>query len=160
MPSTKALLAILVLIAHQLPMLAQAPNFTGTWKLNLEKSRLEDPGDGLTGSLFIIQQEGTKFHLTRFHYFGEKKNKISFAMVADGKTRRVKILFRGKLEQEDSGLLATLWRKNFTNIVHYRFGNSQDELIAEEDFTGRPGYHHHNIWVFDRAPAEVLQKAG
>ena len=60
-----------------------------------------------------------------------------------------KILFKGKLEQKENSLQATLWRKNFLNIVNYKFGNSQNEFIADEVFTGKP-QNHHSIWVFDR----------
>jgi hypothetical protein len=65
------------------------------------------------------------------------------------KTRRVKILFKGKLEEKENQLLAILWRKNFSNIVNYKFGNNKNEFIADEVFTGKP-QNHHNIWVFDR----------
>ena len=145
----KILLAVLGAFVYQLQIFAQAPDYTGTWLLNLEKSALEHLPDGLTSSVFIIKQEGDKFSLTRYHIFGDKKKKISFKMIADGKTRKVKILFKGKLEQKENNLQATLWRKNFLNIVNYKFGNSQNEFIADEVFTGKP-QDHHSIWVFDR----------
>ena len=81
--------------------------------------------------------------------YGDKKKKIGFKMVADGKTRKVKILFKGKLEQKESSLQATMWRKNYLNSVNYKFGATQNELVADEVFTGRPK-NHHSIWVFDR----------
>ena len=71
-------------------------------------------------------------------------------MTADGKTRKVKLLFKGKLEWKGDGLLSTLWRKNFLNVVQYRFGADTNEFVADEVFTGYP-QDHHNIWVFDRA---------
>ena len=145
----KILLAVLGAFVYQLQIFAQAPDYTGTWLLNLEKSALEHLPDGLTSSVFIIKQEGDKFSLTRYHIFGEKKKKISFKMTADGKTRRVKLLFKGKLEWKGNALQATLWRKNFLNIVDYKFGNNQNEFIADEVFTGNQKTHH-NIWVFDR----------
>lgn len=129
--------------------LAQKPNYTGTWVLNFEKSKLEDKSDGLTGSVFIIKQKGDKFKLTRYHVFGEKKNKISFTMTANGKTRRVKLLFKGKLEWRQTDLVASLWRKNFSNIVTYSFGKNEHELIADEVFKGLSN-DYHNIWVFDK----------
>ena len=129
--------------------LAQSPDFTGHWRLNLDKSKLEHRPEGLTSSLFIIEQKGESLRLTRYHIFGDKQNKISFKMKADGKTRRIKVLFKGKLEKEEAGLLATLWRKHFLNVVHYSFGASKDEFIADETFTGKP-QDHHNRWVFDR----------
>ncbi|MDB5231574.1 MAG: hypothetical protein JWN76_2379 [Chitinophagaceae bacterium] len=149
MNNMKIFLAVLGLFVYQCQTFSQASNYTGTWVLNLEKSKLEFPPKGLTTSIFIIKQEGDKFALTRYHIFGDKKNKISFKMMADGKTRRVKILFKGKLERKGNNLQATLWRKNFLNIVTYKFGHNHNEFIADEVFTGRPN-NHHSIWVFDR----------
>lgn len=128
---------------------SQQSDYSGTWVLNLEKSKLEDKSKGHTSSIFIIKQEGDKFSLKIYHIFGDKKKKIGFKMIADGKTRRVKILFKGKLEQKENSLQASLWRKNFSNIVNYKFGANQNEFIADEVFTGRPK-NYHNIWVFDR----------
>ena len=142
-------LTVLGLFFYPSRIFSQTPNATGTWVLNLQKSQLEHRPEGLTGSVFIIKQDGDKFSLTRYHIFGDKKKKISFKMVADGKTRKIKLLFKGKLERKDSSLQATLWRKNFLNIVNYKFGATQDELIADEVLTSKAN-NHHNIWVFDR----------
>src|SRR6185312_12732648 len=100
MNKMRILLTVLGLLAYHIQISAQTPNYTGTWVLNFEKSTLDHRPDGLTSSVFIVKQEGDKFKLTRYHIFGEKKKKISFKMKADGKTRRVKMLFRGKLERK------------------------------------------------------------
>jgi hypothetical protein len=146
---TKLLATTIIFIVCSLSTFGQVQNFSGTWILNFEKSKLEQKAGGLTSSIFIIKQTGDKLRLTRYHIFSGKKRKISFKMVADSKTRRVKILFRGKLEKKENSLQATLWRKNFLNIVNYKFGNNQNEFVADEVFTGKP-QNHHNIWVFDR----------
>jgi hypothetical protein len=150
---TILLLTTFILIALHSSIFGQVPNFSGTWILNFEKSKLEDKIDGLTGQMFIINQESDKFSLKIYHIYGYKKKKIGFKMHADGKTRRVKIIFKGKLEQKENGLQATMWRKNYLNLVNYKFGTNQNELIADEVFTGKPK-NHHSIWVFDR---EVLK---
>jgi len=157
MKNKMKIILIVIGLFVQSQVFAQTPNYTGTWVLNLEKSKLEHRPNGLTGSVFIIKQEGNKFRLTRYHIFGDKKNKISFKMVADGKARGIKLIFKGKLEWKENSLLATLWRKNFLNIVNYKFGNSQDEFIADEVFRGRP-QDHHNIWVFDREIPKQITK--
>ena len=146
---------LLLGFVFQSQIFAQAPNFTGTWVLNFEKSKL-DKGDnlnGLTGQIFVIKQDGNKFSLKIYHIYGDKKKKIGFRMLADGKTRRVKIIFKGKLEQKENSLQATMWRKNYLNIVNYKFGIDQNELIADEVFTGNPK-NHHSIWVFNREVAK------
>lgn len=144
------LLPCLLVMATAFVVNAQAPDISGRWVLNLEKSKIEDMSKGFTGSRFIIEKKGEKYKLTRYHYFGEKKrNKITFRMNADGSTRRVKILFRGKLEKMENSLQATLWRKAFLNIVNYRLANNGNELIADEVFKGLPR-DHHSVWVFER----------
>lgn len=152
---TKLLLTTIILIALNSSVFGQAPDFSGTWTLNFEKSKLDkdDSLNGLTGQIFIIKQDGNKFSLKIYHIYGDKKKKIGFRMIADGKTRRVKIIFKGKLEQKENSLDATMWRKNYLNRVNYKFGAYQNELIADEVFTGKPK-NHHSIWVFDR---EVLK---
>jgi hypothetical protein len=128
---------------------AQTPNYTGTWVLNLEKSTLEDPPKGLTSTVFIIKQEGDKFRITIYHVFGDKKKKISFKMTADGKTRKVKILFKGKLEHIEN-VCGQHYGEKISQILSItNSGNSQNEFIADEVFKGKP-QDHHSIWVFDR----------
>lgn len=133
---------------------AQSLDISGTWVLNLEKSQLEAKSEGFTGSKFIISQKGEKFYLTRYHYYGERSNKISFKMKADGKTRPVKLLFRGKLEPAPTTIKASIWKKNFSNIVDYSFGATQNELIADEVMKSKHD-NHHNIWVFDKVITET-----
>lgn len=145
----KLLLTVIGLFIYQLHISAQTPNYSGTWVLNLEKSKLELQPEGLISSIFIIKQDSDKFKLTRYHIFGEKKSKISFKMTADGKTRRMKLLFKGKLEWKENNLQFTMWRKNFSNVVNYKFGSNQNEFVADEVYTGNPK-NHRNIWVFDR----------
>lgn len=148
-------LQFILVIALQSQILAQTPNFTGTWVLNFQKSKL-DPTDslnGLTGQLFIIKQVNEKFSLKIVHLYGDKKSKIGFKMRADGKTRGVKLIFKGKLEPKDKLLVATLWRNNYLNAVTYQFGVNENELVADEVYKGRPK-DHHSIWVFDRVVAK------
>lgn len=151
-------LAVIGSLTCQLKTFAQVPNYSGTWILNLEKSKLEHRPSGLTSSIFVIEQEGDKFKLTRYHVYGDKKKKISFRMTADGKTKKVKMLFKAKLEKRENSLQATVWRKNFSNIVNYKFGDNQNELIADEVFSSKHN-HHHNIWIFQREIPEMKIKS-
>ncbi len=148
---SKLLPLTLILIVLNFSTSGQIPNFSGTWKLNFEKSNLDKNDDlnGLTSQLFVIKQEGDKFCLKIYHIYGDKQKKIGFRMHADGKTRRVKLIFKGKLEQKGNCLQATMWRNNYLNIVNYKFGETQNELVADEVFTGNPR-NHHSIWVFDK----------
>ena len=146
---------LLFCLVFQEQVFAQTPDFTGTWVLNFEKSNLDktDNLKGLTRQIFVIKQADNKFALKIYHLYGDKKKKIGFSMLADGKTRRLKILFKGKLEQKESSMQVTMWRKNYLNSVNYKFGTNKNELVADEVFTGKPN-DHHSIWVFDREIAK------
>jgi hypothetical protein len=87
---------LLFCLVLQEQVFAQTPNFTGTWVLNFEKSNLDktDNLKGLTGQIFVIKQTDNKFGLKIYHLYGDKKKKIGFSMLADGKTRRLKIIFK------------------------------------------------------------------
>jgi len=99
----KSIFTLLALFVFHFYGFTQSPNFSGTWVLNFEKSNLDkkDNLNGLTGQIFVIKQDGIKFSLKIYHIYGDKKKKIGFRMLADGKTRRVKIIFKGKLEQKE-----------------------------------------------------------
>jgi hypothetical protein len=148
-------LLLLLGLVFQSQIFAQPPDFTGTWVLNFKKSNLDkiDNLKGLTGQIFVIKQTDNKFGLKIYHLYGDKKKKIGFSMLADGKTRRLKVLFKGKLEQKESSMQVTMWRKNYLNSVNYKFGTNKNELVADEVFTGKPK-DHHSIWVFDREIAK------
>ena len=89
-------LLLLFCLVFQVLLFAQTPDFTGTWVLNFEKSNLDKTNNlnGLTGQIFVIKQADNKFALKIYHLYGDKKKKIGFSMLADGKTRRLKMLFK------------------------------------------------------------------
>jgi len=144
------LLIIASILFHEITY-SQVPDFSGTWKLNFQKSKLDTTDDlkGLTGQIFVIKQNDDKFKLKIYHQFGTKTRKIGFSMRLDGKTRLVKLIFKGKLEETEKGLKASMWRNNYQNIVDYSFGATPNELVADEVFKGRPK-DHHSVWVFDK----------
>lgn len=143
-------ITVLGLLICQTPAFSQKPDYSGTWKLNLQKSKLEaDWTKGLTEGVFTITQNGDKFTLSRYFIINGKKQKLKIKMNADGKVRRKKILFKGRLEWMGNNLHAKIYRNGFSNVVDYKFGNNQNEFIADEVFIGRP-QDYHNHWVFDR----------
>jgi hypothetical protein len=150
----KVVITLFSLTFFQTFSFSQTPNFSGTWVLNFEKSVIEDRDDHLTRQVFVINQNGDDFSLKIYHIYGKKKRKIGFRMLADGKERRVKIFFKGKLEHTENGLQATMWRSNYLNRVHYKFGASTNELIAVETYKGIPK-NHHSIWVFDKVEGDI-----
>jgi hypothetical protein len=146
----KILLTVLGFLICQTQAFSQRPNYSGTWILNFQKSKLEaNWAKGLTEGVFTIMQDGDKFKLSRYFIINGKKQKLGIKMIADGKVRRKKILFKGKLEWEGNNLKAKIYRNGFSNVVNYKFGDNQNEFIADEVFIGRP-QDYHNHWVFDK----------
>ncbi len=147
---TKSRLLMVLFVLTTTVAFTQKPNYSGTWILNLEKSKLTSGNSArITKTIFFIEQQGDKFSLTRYRYMGEKKRRLKFKMTADGERHNVKLLFNGKLEWIEEHLRASIWNKGFSNIVNYSFGANEDEFIADETFTSaKTNYHNH--WVFDR----------
>lgn len=145
----KILLTVGGLFFLQSYIFAQTPNYTGTWILNNEKSKIESRPDGMTSSIFIIKQTGNNFSLTIHHVFGNQQDTIVIKMLSDGKTRKVLSVLEGKLEQTNDGLHITLWKKDFLDKVTYKFGKDKNEFIADEVLISDSD-NHHNIWIFDK----------
>lgn len=148
---TKTRFLVILFVLTAIVAFTQKPDYSGTWVLNLEKSRLTSPhSPKITKTVFIIEQQGDKLTLTRYHYRGDKKRRLKIKMTADGQQRKVKLFFNGKVEWIAENLRASLWNKGFSNVVNYSFGTSQDEFIADETFTSAKT-NYHNYWVFDRS---------
>ena len=148
------LLAVIGLLFYQAPVVAQTPDYTGTWALNNEKSQLKSRPEGMTGAVFIIKQKGNDFSLTIHHVFGNQQDTIVIKMLSDGKTRKVLNVLEGKLERKSDGLHITLWKKDFLDSVTYKFGADKNELIADEVLVSDSD-NHHNIWIFDKQMVKI-----
>src|SRR5438045_3833746 len=145
----KILLTLVVTFGFQLISFAQTLNYSGTWVLNNEKSKIVSRPEGMTSSTFIIRQKGNDFSLTIHHVFGNQQDTIVIKMLSDGKTRKVLSVLEGKQEWRKDGLHITLWKENFSDKVTYRFGKDENEFIADEVLVSDTD-NHHNIWIFDR----------
>lgn len=145
----KFLLVLFGLFFYHSQIFAQTLNYSGTWVLNNEKSKIQSRPAGMTSSTFIIEQKGNDFSLTIHHVFGNQQDTIVIKMVSDGKTRKVLNVLEGKLEQKKDGLHITLWKKDFLDKVIYKFGEDKNEFIADEVLVSDSD-NHHNIWVFNR----------
>jgi hypothetical protein len=145
----KILLALTGLFFCQSQIFTQTPNYSGTWVLNNDKSKIQSRPGGMTSSIFIIKQKGNDFSLTIHHVFGNQQDTIVIKMLSEGKTRKVLSVLDGKLELKKDGLHITLWQKGFLDKVTYKFGKDKNEFIADEVLVSDSD-NHHNIWVFDR----------
>jgi hypothetical protein len=147
----KVLFIILGFLICHIQVFSQKPNYSGTWKLNLQKSKFEaNWTNGLTDGEFKIIQIGDKFDWSRYFIINGKKSTMKFDLIADGKVRRKKMfLFKCKLEWADETLKANVFRNGFSNVVDYKFGETKNELIIDEVFIGRP-QDYHNHYVLDK----------
>ena len=59
------------------------PNFTGTWKANFAKSKLQMPAPEST--IFVIEHNEPRLRLTRTHTFGGKSDTWGIELTTDGK---------------------------------------------------------------------------
>ena len=130
---------------------SQKPNYSGTWKINLQKSKFEAKwADSLTDGEFKIIQTGDNFKWSRYFITKGKKSKMRLSLIADGKVRRKKFfLFKTKLEWQGDNLKVKIYRNGFSDVVEYKFGETENELIIDEVFVGRP-QDYHNHYVLDK----------
>ncbi len=140
-----------------LPLTAQEvskPNFSGTWKLNLKKSMLQIPAPSST--TFYIVHKDPKFHLTRTHVYGEKKDTWSIDLTTNGKEHYQKdgdFETRTRLYWEGSSLTLDMKLRNKaeegTNVVRYSLTDGGRTFVAVERLRS-PSHSHDNTWIFDK----------
>jgi len=129
-------------------------DFTGTWKLNHEKSSLQIPAPEST--IFVIKHSEPHFHLERTHVFGGNSDTLSIDLTTDGKAVvrnhggfeiHASLRWEGETLVFDSRL--DRQGEQATNIVRYRLSDEGQIFIAEEQFRSRE-HNHDNRWVFDK----------
>lgn len=132
----------------------QRPNFSGVWKFNPAKSKLQTPVP--TASVFRVNHREPDFDLSRTHTYEEKSDTWSIHLTTDGK----------EVTQEEGGqkvLVRLFWEGNelvfdskivfkdreVTNVVRYALSQDGRVFTATERFRG-PVVKYDNIWVFDK----------
>jgi len=131
------------------------PNFTGQWKLNLEKSRLQIPTPA--SSLFVIEHREPTFRLTRTNVYGSEPNTISFEGTTDGAESEHdfgEVHARMRLYWDGDTLVADMHVRTKddagTNIVRYSL-EDEGRMFRVVEQARSPKYRHDNLWIFDRA---------
>jgi len=130
------------------------PNFTGTWRANFSKSKLQFQQPEST--VFTIEHREPQFILSRTHKFAGKSDTWGIRLTTDGKEVVVKeanrtiharlawkgdsLVFQVKLEMADGP---------GTDVVKYSIFPDGNTLTAWERY--RDAKHsYRNVWVFDR----------
>jgi hypothetical protein len=138
---------------------APKPDFSGTWVLNLQRSKIEIANPP-AASTFTIRHKEPAFHLERTHtYSSGRTNTWSIDLVTDGKhevtategstSSRTRMYWEGDALVLDM-TITTADGESGTNVVHYTLSPDGKTFTALErqEF---PWAKHTNRWVFDRA---------
>lgn len=129
------------------------PDFSGTWKFNPEKSKLEIPTPD--SATFLIKHDEPDFQLSRTMVFEGNTDTFSVDLTTDGAeisfehrglTVKSHLIWQGK-ELIFASIL-TRGDEKGTNFVKYRFEDQGQTFIAEESFTGF-GTSYNNLWVLE-----------
>ena len=152
-------LALFLLAVSLLP--AQAPlSFTGAWKLNLAKSKLETPNPP-TASTVTITFNGAHWHYQRTHEYSARKPE-TFSTDLDLNAPRPRIekdgplTFASKLIREGATLvlhedITATNGQQATNTIRYTLTNNA-KTLTELEHKQTPSHNETNRWVFDRVP--------
>lgn len=139
---------------------AGKPDFSGAWIFNHEKSRLEMRAP--VESTFWIEHDEPTFKLTRTHVWEGRWDTLSFEATTEGDEQHEKSAFSESWKRmswlgDELVLNMKLGSRGDagTNVVHYRLEDEGQTFIAAE-WLHMPGRHHHNLWVFDRAPEDFV----
>jgi len=130
------------------------PNFTGTWKVNLQKSKLQIPPPEST--LFVVEHEEPNFRLTRTHVFQGKSDTFTIQLATDGKevvhkddkrTIYSRAYWEGSVLAFDSRILVD--GGEATNVVRYQMAKDGQSFTARERLRS-PQRNYDNVWVMER----------
>jgi hypothetical protein len=146
--------AVLVLAGSMLG--AEKPNFSGTWVVNPERSRLADWAKFDSTTITIEHKEpALRFH--RLSIKSGKTDESAYALTTDGvekvektggRTSTSRLTWDGNsLVLQDVIVLAN--GRQATNTVRYTLKDAGKTLVAEESFRG-PVVKYDNLWVADR----------
>lgn len=135
---------------------AQKPDLSGTWVLNLDKSRLQIE-DKIESGTFTIEHKEPDFRFSRVFVVGGKDDAVSYALTTDGREKIAKepdrtttsrLYWDGDVLVLDERIVLGDGREA-TNVVRYSLQDGGRTLVAEEKFRG-PIHKHDNLWVAER----------
>ena len=150
--SSRCFALLACLVASVWAQRGTKPDFSGTWELNLAKSKLEIPPP--TSSTFYIAHKEPVFRFKRIHVYRGKPNTWGIELITGGpEVVQKEDDFHARLYwQQDVLILDSYWMEEgakTTNIVKYSLSNNAMVFTADELVRG-PKAKHHNVWVFDR----------
>jgi len=133
---------------------APKPNFTGTWKVNLQKSKLQIPPPEST--VFVVDHQEPSLRITRTHVFQGKSDTFTIQLTTDGKevvhkddkrTIYSRVYWEGNVLVFDSRIVVE--GGEATNVVRYRMAKDGQSLTARERLRS-PQRNYDNVWVMKK----------
>ena len=130
------------------------PDFSGTWKFNPNRSRLQiEPPES---TVFVLDHREPLFRISRTHVFRGKRDTFELQLSTDGKEvtgEHGTMRFRSRAYWEGDVLI---FESNIetaggqgTNTVRYRLDG--DSLVAEEHLRSTT-INYDNVWVLEKEP--------
>jgi hypothetical protein len=148
------LLAVLLVPLLAAPEGPSRPDFTGTWRANLAKSRLEIPAPEST--TFRLEHREGELRLSRTHVSQGNSDTWGIELTIGGpevesvsgdRKLRCRMAWDGDVLVFDVRIGSG--DDEARNVVRYQMANDGRSFTADERYTS--GAHsHHNVWVLDR----------
>ncbi|HKQ59834.1 MAG TPA: hypothetical protein VJS92_01040 [Candidatus Polarisedimenticolaceae bacterium] len=130
------------------------PDFSGTWRFDRERSRLEIPAPDST--LLVIEHREPALRITRTHVAGDKSETFSIDLTTDGREVDLTggdVRLRGRAYWDlDTLVFDTQLERggvSGTNVVRYTLAADGASFTAEERFRSA-ALNYDNVWVMDR----------
>jgi len=148
------LFAVAAVLLTSIVSAAPKPNFTGTWKVNLQKSKLQIPPP--ESSVFVVEHAEPRLRITRTHVFGGKSDTFTIQLTTDGqetvlrdaqRTIYSRAYWEGNVLVFDSRIVMEAGEA--TNVVRYRRAKDGQSFTARERLRS-PKLNYDNVWVMER----------
>jgi hypothetical protein len=136
----------------------QRPNFTGVWRVNFHKSRLQIEAPEST--VFTIKHDEPNFVLSRTHVFGGKSDTWGIRLTTDGteviqskdgRTLHCRMHWQGRILVFEVRIVGL--GEEATNVVRYEMADDAGSLTGYERYRG-PARSYDNTWVLERQPGK------
>jgi hypothetical protein len=157
-PKTAFLLTGCVFLCVSLVAQDSVPPYSGTWQLDLKRSRIEI-NDPPVASTTTIRYDGRVWNFSRTHlYAHEPPNTRSFSFTVNSPdpqvTHQPSMTIHTRVTRERGEIIlhqdyAAATGERATNTVHYRLQDAGNTLIEDEREV-TPDGNHHNVWVLTR----------
>jgi hypothetical protein len=148
----------IALLCSALSAQTSVPAYSGVWKLDLKRSRIEAKNPP-SSSITTIQYDGKIWNFSRTHHFLHKPaDTWTTSMVVDAKQPRVShedgLTTSSRVTREGGEVVlhetyVADTGEKATNTVHYRLTDGGSTLIEDEQEVTSEG-NEHNMWILKR----------